>query len=409
MTITTVDRTATADEIVEAARSLRGLLREQQDTAEELGYYTEEVHQQMVDLGLYHLLTPKRFGGLELGPTAFARTVMEIAQGDPGSGWCYSLGHGHALSVASWWPIEAQEQVFNNDTGYFRSSQSMPPAGTAKKVDGGYIINARSPYQSGNPYATHAIVRVMLEGQPDGAPKKFLNAMVSAEQFSRIDDWGGDKILGMRASGSNSILVESQFVPESWVVDGDWLTVPTISTSPGLEYHGNPIYLGIPQTFLMTELVSVMVGTARAAIDEYREIITSRTTLLPPQQQRSKDPQHQREFGTAIVKTDSAESILIHVNEVFEERSRITAETGSPYTRAMDVEGFGQLIQAGDMACEVVEMLYRSAGASAAKKGQRMQRYQRDVQMYRSHNVSQYGQLMQRIGMIHLGEAESVY
>tara|TARA_R110002020_G_scaffold65413_23_gene172841 strand:- start:28 stop:924 length:897 start_codon:yes stop_codon:yes gene_type:complete len=298
--------------------------------------------------------------------------------------------------------------VFNNQAGYFRASQSLPPAGTAKKVDGGYIINARSPYQSGNPYATHAIVHVMLEGSPEGAPE-FVHAMVTADQFSRIDDWGGERVLGMRASGSNSILIENQFVPESFVVDGNWLTVPEITTSPGWELHRNSIYLGVPQTFLMTELVSVMVGAARAAIDEYRDIITQRTTILPPQQLRSKDPQHQRELGTAIVKTDAAEAILLHVNEVYEERSRITAETGEPFTRAMDIEGFGMLIEAGDMVSQVIEMLFRSAGSSATRKGQRMQRYLRDVEMYRSHNVAQYGQMMQRIGMVDLGAALAIY
>lgn len=407
-TLNSFPRATTPDEIVDAARDLRGKLRAQQDEAEALGHYTEEIHQELLSRGLYHLLTPKRFGGLEYGPTTFARAVIEISRGDPGSGWCYCLGHGHALSTAAWWPAEAQEIVFNNPAGYFRASQSLPPAGTAKKVDGGYIVNARSPYQSGTPYATHAIVHVMLEGSPEGAPE-FVHAMVPSEQFTRLDDWGGDKVLGMRASGSNSILVESQFVPESFVVDGNWLTVPEISTSPGWELHGDSIYLGVPQTFLMTELVAIMVGAARAAIDEYRDIITQRTTILPPRQLRSKDPQHQRELGTAIVKTDAAEAILLRVNEVYEERSRITAETGKPFTRAMDIEGFGLLVEAGDLASGVIEMLFRSAGSTAAKKGQRMQRYLRDVEMYRSHNVSQYGQLMQRIGMVNLGEAQSIY
>ena len=36
-------------------------------------------------------------------------------------------------------------------------------------------------------------------------------------------------------------------------------------------------------------------------------------------------------------------------------------------------------------ACEAVEMLFHSAGASVAKRGDRLQRYFRDVQMYRIH------------------------
>ena len=40
-------------------------------------------------------------------------------------------------------------------------------------------------------------------------------------------------------------------------------------------------------------------------------------------------------------------------------------------------------------ACEAVEMLFQSAGASVARRGDRLQRYFRDVQMYRIHVQSQ--------------------
>jgi hypothetical protein len=40
-------------------------------------------------------------------------------------------------------------------------------------------------------------------------------------------------------------------------------------------------------------------------------------------------------------------------------------------------------------ACECVEMLFHSAGAATAKRGDRLQRYFRDVQMYRIHIQSQ--------------------
>ncbi|GAA3886301.1 acyl-CoA dehydrogenase family protein [Leifsonia kafniensis] len=402
------DRATTAEDLIAAVRDMRDRLRAQQDEAEELGGYTEAIHEELLAAGAYHLLTPKRFGGLEMSTRTFAQVVIEVAHGDPGSGWCYSLGHGHAMSTAAWWPAEAQEEAYSSPRGYFRASQSMPPSGTAKKVDGGYIINARSPYQSGSPYSTHATVHVMLEGG-DAAHPTFVHALVPEAQFTRVNDWGGDAILGMRSSGSNSVLVESQFVPEGNVVSGDWLQSPELSTSPGVELHGNPLYLGVPQTFLMTELAAVMVGSARAALDEYEEIIRSRTTLLPPRMLRSQDPQHQRDFGTAKMMTDSAETIVLAVNDVYAQRCTDAVEGRQPYTRAMDIEGFGQLVHAADMASEAVELLYRSAGASAAKKGQRMQRYMRDIQMYRTHNVAQYGQLAQRIGAVNLGEATSIY
>ena len=41
------------------------------------------------------------------------------------------------------------------------------------------------------------------------------------------------------------------------------------------------------------------------------------------------------------------------------------------------------------MACEAIEMMFRTAGSSATNPGQKMGRYFRDVQMYLTHPSSQ--------------------
>lgn len=394
--------------VVERARGLHELLRSQQDEAEDLGRYTQEVHEALLAGGFYHLLTPKRYGGLEADLATFAKVVIEISAGDPGSGWCYCLGHGHNLTTASGWPVEAQDEVFNNPLGYFRASQSLPPSGTAKRVEGGLLINARSPYQSGVPYATHATVLVLLEDAGSEQPT-FLNVLVPADKFQILPDWGGDATLGMRASGSNTVLVENEIVPEYYATVSDFLQVQEQSTSAGYKLHGNPIYLGVAQTFLLTELVAVVIGAARAALDEYETIIRQRKTILPPQILRVEDPQHQRDFGHARVLTDSAETIVLACAQRYLEHSATAVSGGQPFTRKMDIELFGQILQAGDMASQAVELLFRSAGSSAAKRGERMQRYMRDVQTYRGHNVAQFDPIVQRIGAVHLGQAKSIY
>ena len=41
------------------------------------------------------------------------------------------------------------------------------------------------------------------------------------------------------------------------------------------------------------------------------------------------------------------------------------------------------------MACEAVELLFKTSGAATANRGQRLQRYFRDIQMYLIHPSSQ--------------------
>ena len=104
------------------------------------------------------------------------------------------------------------------------------------------------------------------------------HAVVPRGSYTILDDWGGDNVLGMRASGSNSVRVEDVFVPEHHV---GYLTPGLGSTpenmengTPGTRLHGNPMYLGRLAGPFHVTLVMPVVGAARAALDEYEEIIT---------------------------------------------------------------------------------------------------------------------------------------
>jgi hypothetical protein len=138
-------------EAVERARGLRELLRSQQQEAETLGHYTEEVHEALLAAGLYHVLTPKRYGGAELSVKTFMRVAIEIAAGDPGSGWSYCLGQAHCLTAAAQLPERAQDKVFRNDAGYFRSPLSYNTQATATPVDGGFLVKGKSLTAPGSP------------------------------------------------------------------------------------------------------------------------------------------------------------------------------------------------------------------------------------------------------------------
>lgn len=415
-------------QLIERAARLRDLIREQAGEAEKIGHYTPAVHEAFRDAGFYQLLTPRRYGGLEVDLRTFVKVIMEVGRADPGTAWCLCLGQGHALTTAAHWPERAQDEVFRNDTGYFRASHAFNPAGTAKRVPGGLLINARSRYQSGVPYATHATVSVLLDenegpagGPPPGPPPAgampagampsglMLQVLVPRGQFTIVDDWGGDSVLGMRASGSNSIIIENQVVPEHYAVVMSPDRVDP-ATSPGVELHGNPIYLGAATgAFFQLELVVSVVGAARAALDEYERLARTRNTALPGGGPRYKDPFYQRDFGTARMKTDSAEAIVCYVADTLTEWNRESIAGTRPFTAERDIQLGCMVMQAGQLATEAVNVLFASAGTSAAANGQPMQRYLRDVSMYRTHIGAQYDPFTRHYGAAGFGEPPMLF
>lgn len=406
MTSTTgkIDVTSwSSEQLIANAASLKGQILQQASEAESTGRYTPEVHEALLAGGLYHLMTPKRYGGIEADAATFSKIVMELAEGDPGSAWCYSLGHAHNLNVAAFWPEEVQDEVFRTDAGYFRASHSMQPAGTARRVEGGYVVNARSGYQSGVPYATHAIVFVELEDAGESRPV-YVDVLVPAGQFTVLDDWGGSRTLGLRSSGSNSVVVNDQFVPEGYVHRSTNLPDPVDTV--GIRLHGNPLYLGTPLTFQCLTTTSVMVGAARGAMEEYERAARSKPSGHPPFGPRSEDDIYQRDFFVAKMKTDTAEAAMLTAARKYTERSEAAVDGTAEFTLKMNTELCGMVIEAGRLACEAVEQVFSSIGASSARGGQRIERIIRDVQMFRAHNYNNYLAMARNFGAIYFDASE---
>jgi 3-hydroxy-9,10-secoandrosta-1,3,5(10)-triene-9,17-dione monooxygenase len=88
-------------------------------------------------------------------------------------------------------------------------------------------------------------------------------------------------------------------------------------------------------------------------------------------------------------RADAAEALTFAATELYSEQCRRWAREGQPISAADTLRVWSVSREACRAACEAVEMLFRAAGASVSKRGQRLQRYFRDVQMYRIHIQSQ--------------------
>lgn len=401
------DHRPTDSELLDRVKSLKPLIRNQQDEAERQGHYSAEVHERMLELGLYHLLTPRRYGGMEISIPSWLDIIVEVATADPGTAWCYALGHSHNIQAAALWPEQIQDEVFQNDRGYFRASHSLFPSGTATPVEGGYLLTGTSRYQSGSPYSSHAIVLTTVPDDNTGEPVP-MQAILSADDFELLDDWGPDHVLGMRSSGSNSITFSDVFITEDHLVPPTWAgEIPSKHTGAAL--HDNSLYIGSVQSFLGAELAAVAVGTARAALEEWETLSRTRKATIPPFVTRDQDPISQKIFGEATIKTDAATAILTQIGQTVTRWAEAFMREDAPLTRAMDTRLNGLTLEAGRLAAEVVELLARSAGSSEARPGKRLERYSRDIAMYRTHAAAQYDPWMQGIGATVLGVRASAF
>src|SRR5450755_1044593 len=221
----------TAAEMVARADAFRPRLLEEQAATEARGYYSLELHEEFREAGFYRLLTPRRYGGLELDLPTFYRVVTSISRGCASTGWMLALGTAHSLQLASYWPQQAQDELFEG--GHFVSSASFAfQDAAAARVDGGYRISGTWHFCSGVPHATHHMSLVPL-----GDGDERIVAVVPREQFRMLDNWGD--LIGLKGSGSHSVVIDDALVPASHTITLDeWLSIGVKST-PGFRLHGN--------------------------------------------------------------------------------------------------------------------------------------------------------------------------
>ena len=391
--------TLTAEEIVDRAHALHERVMAEAADAEERGTYSAELHEQFVAAGFHRILQPRRFGGYEFGLDTFYRVIIEICSADAGIGWNLCLGAAHALQVATFFVEQAQAELFGPD-GHFVGPSRAIPRGEATAVPGGYRVSGRWDYCSGSTYSTHVVALARVAGSDER-----IMVAIPRSDYEILDDWGGGTTIGLGGTASNTIAADDVFVPAHLTVRYDWkdFEMPPEGTI-GFQLHGNPLYLARAMTFFYASLNATQIGNARAALQEYEAMMTSRPTSFPPPIPRSESVDYQRWYGEAYSLVDTAELAFFGAIARFADKCVGFAERGEEFTTADDGAIRDVLAQCGKLAWQAVDLMFATGGSSAARRGSRLERCFRDASMFRTHIGAQYDVVFASTGRARLGQ-----
>lgn len=368
----------TPAEIIARAEAIAPTLVARQAETEERTFYAQDTHEEFAKAGFYRILIPRRYGGYEFGVDTFMRVAMALARGCPSTGWMYVFGHAHALVTATLFGERAQAEIF---TGDFICPATVGPSGSAERTpEGDWVINGTFPYCSGAPYATHFIGHTLVsqgEGQPP-APMMFI---VPRDQFRRLDDWG--KQLGLKGSGSHSILIENARIPDHFTLPLHMSLVSVSEETPGHLLHENPEYAGGPLSFMMMELGALAVGMAKGALDAYEDLMRTRLTVFFPIVPRAEDPDYLFKYGEATGMIAAAEAALFGA---LRQWSDACARGPASFTRDEELRLTLISREAIRLCWRAVEsQLFPTAGSSSVREGERVERVWRDMSTLHSH------------------------
>ncbi len=203
-----LDSTKLRETLVERANALRPLLEANASETEVNRRVVEENISAIREAGLFKIMVPRRFGGLETD----IRTKMEVsaalARGCGSTAWATTL-----MNVCSYFAglssAECQNDIWGENPEA-RIAGVFAPLATTKRVDGGLIVNGKWPWSSGCLHSNWAMMGVPVVNEAGEAIDQGM-AFMPMSECTIEDTW---YVAGMKGSGSNTIVATDIFVPD---------------------------------------------------------------------------------------------------------------------------------------------------------------------------------------------------
>ena len=368
----TAEAVSSQSSLLEAARRLAPLVRENADLTDATRELPKPVFHALADAGFYLMAVPRAVGGLEIDFPTYVQVIEELGKADASTAWTVSQGANWATYSARL-SREAARQIWIDTP---RAVVSNTPGATAQAVvvPGGFRVTGRQPFSTGCKHASWvaAHAQVIENGavrQRNGRPE-VRYCLVPIAQVELLDTW---HTKGMRGTGTHTFDVKDVFVPEERTV----FPYGAPLVSPGPRYK-IPLTLGFAAGDGM-----VALGLARSCLNAFFEVAGSKaprnmTGLLRDQTIT------QFSVGQAEAALRSGRAFLMSaVRDIWSEATTTEAQTLSLDRRTNLRLAATHAIR---LAAGIVESLYTACGATVVFDGHLIQRLFQDMHVITQHS-----------------------
>ena len=310
-------------DLLDKARALAPILRERAFAAEQARRIPDETIADLKAAGLFRILQPAVYGGYECDPQVFMEISMILGAACPSTGWVYAVIGVHNWQLALM-PKQAQDDVWGVDPDTLISS-SYTPRGQIEIVDGGYKVSGRWSFSSGSDHAQWVILGGAAT-EPDGTVRR-LCFLLPRTDYKVDDVWN---VIGLKATGSNDIVVDGAFVP-------DYRTHPFTSGSVTSNAPGYLLPFGNVFTFGIS---APLIGAAQGALDEHIAWTVDRVRITRGTRV-AEEPFSQARVAQAASEIDAARLQMMRDLDEMIELARDGKEIPSRCVLALDSIRFG--------------------------------------------------------------------
>jgi alkylation response protein AidB-like acyl-CoA dehydrogenase len=353
----------------------------------------DETIAELREAGLFNLLTPKMFGGSELGFGALVEVTAAVAEACGSTGWVYGVLAGHSWML-NFFPEDAQHEVFAQKNTLiatvFRCEGETVPEGDGFRIRGG-----GGRFCSGVDFAEWVII-----GNPvkrAGAAPDMHFFLIPRLDIEVIDDWF---TVGMRGTGSRSIKIDDAFIPRHRAVS---LSSMIAGNAPGTRLHQHPVYKMPFNEVTPYSIIGAPLGMARAAVKDFGASLGKSVSKMDELTQTEQSATFAR-LGAAASHVDAAMAIVL------EDAARIDNADDPTALPHLVRARFGRnWAYASQTARRATNEIFEAAGGSGIYNSSSLQRIWRDINSSAQHFAFGADKAMTNYGRLLAGLPEMAF
>ncbi|MEU0501152.1 acyl-CoA dehydrogenase family protein [Nocardia sp. NPDC005998] len=267
MTTIAHDITDTTTDWITLTRRVGETLRADVARRDRTGDISIEAYDLLRATGLSAALVPTEFGGGGVSHRDMGEILRELGRHDPSTAVAFAM-HTHLVAAQVWrhnHGIDASAVLGKVAAGAILvstgASDWVESNGRAKRVDGGFLVSARKAPASGCEVGNVVVTSVRHGDAPEGPQVLHFAIPLDAAGVRIEKTWD---TIGLRASGSHTVVFEDVFVPDAAVS----LTRPADVWPPVLN-----VVIGAA----MPLVLAAYLGIADAATELTAALVAERT------------------------------------------------------------------------------------------------------------------------------------
>ena len=373
--------------ILDRVIDLQRWLREHQADAEKQRRVPQETIEKLDGIGVFSLATPKRFGGADFSTREIFDILRALGAGCGATAWVvWATAGGNLWSFAFSEdvvaPVYLSPWVGNRTFAVGGSSRHM--SGTARQVDGGWMVAGKWPFATGSVHASHGYLAAFYDATDDS---KVGMALIPKDSLISMDDWDA---MGMAATGSQTVATDGElFVPDAHFsspkILGERIADLTIQ---GI----GPRRGGLPRSLVTS--TGVALGMADHAMEAFLGGVGKRSIPYSPYARQLDAPVTYLTVGRAHAQIRAAGLVAA---AAVAELDRLDSAGIDP-TAAEILQFHTDVAYVWDECATAVESLFRASGASAISKRQPLQLIARNCRAGSLHAANNVDTWMENMG-----------